>query len=367
MLRRTAGAGAQVRSALTATAEAGVEGLAADGRPRAVVVAALAGSAMVAELLRSLAGPSSPVPVETRHSAALPAWVGPLDLVVAVSLSGNAPEPLAVAAEAARRGCRLLTVGLPGSPLSAVTERGRGIHVAVGRPIGVPDVPGARARSSRSSLWSLATPVLRAADVLGLAEVPVAALEAAADRLDDVAERCRPASEVFVNPAKSLAVDLAGSIPLVLGDGELTGVAAFRCAAQLARNARHAAMWGTLPDAASSIVATFDGPFARAADDVFADPDLDGPTGARLRLLLLRDAPDAAPAEQARLADAVRDTAVESGVRVSEVVAEGNTAVERVAGLVGITDFASIYLALGHRLDPATSPHVADLKERKRA
>ena len=34
----------------------------------------------------------------------LPGWVGPLDLVVAVSLSGRARGPLAVAAEAARRG-----------------------------------------------------------------------------------------------------------------------------------------------------------------------------------------------------------------------------------------------------------------------
>ena len=41
-----AGAGAQVRSALTAATEAGVERVAAEGRPRAVIVASLGGSAV---------------------------------------------------------------------------------------------------------------------------------------------------------------------------------------------------------------------------------------------------------------------------------------------------------------------------------
>ena len=48
----------------------------------------------------------------------------------------------------------------------------------------------------------------------------------AADRLDEVAEACRPSSESFVNPAKVLATDLAEGVPVVLGDGPLNGVAA---------------------------------------------------------------------------------------------------------------------------------------------
>jgi glucose/mannose-6-phosphate isomerase len=51
-------------------------------------------------------------------------------------------------------------------------------------------------------------------------------------------------------------------------------------------------------------------------------------------------------------------------VRVTEVRAEPGPDLARIAGLVALTDFASVYLALGLGLDPATSPHVADLKER---
>jgi hypothetical protein len=64
--------------------------------------------------------------------------------VVAVSMSGRAPGPLGLAAEAARRGCRLLTVGQPRSPLAEVSERTGGVHVGV--PPG--DTKAARAEAS---------------------------------------------------------------------------------------------------------------------------------------------------------------------------------------------------------------------------
>ncbi|MDQ3358816.1 MAG: phosphosugar isomerase, partial [Actinomycetota bacterium] len=99
-LRALATAGAQVRESVTLAQEAGIERLSQADRPRSVLVAALGGSALVADVLELLAEPGSPVPVQARRNLPLPGWVGPLDLVVAVSLSGRAPGPLAVAAEA---------------------------------------------------------------------------------------------------------------------------------------------------------------------------------------------------------------------------------------------------------------------------
>jgi D-arabinose 5-phosphate isomerase GutQ len=355
-----AGAGAQVRSAHRLAVEAGAPGVASDGRPRAVVVSALGGSAVVGDLLAALAGPSSPVPVFPVHSTTLPGWASPLDLVVAVSVSGRAHGPLAVAAEAARRGCRLLTVGREGSPLAEVCARAHGVHVPV---------PAAQ-RSSRTSLWALAVPVLVAADALGLVPGDAAMFTETADALDTVAEKARPASESFVNPAKALALDLAGSVPLVLGAGDLAGVVARRTAAQLARNARHPAVFGVLPDAAAEVVATFDGPFVRSNEDLFVDDVFDDAAVAgsptTLRLLLVRDDEEHQDVDVARVADVVRDTATEGGVRVTELRADPGPDLARLGGLVALTDFASVYLALGLGLDPATSPHVADLKERIR-
>jgi glucose/mannose-6-phosphate isomerase len=367
-LRALAGAGAQVRAAMTASSEAGLERVAADGRPRAVVVASLGGSAVVGDVLTLLAGGGSPVPVSVRRGLPLPGWVGPLDLLVAVSMSGRAPGPLGLAAEAARRGCRLLTVGAQGSPLAEVSQRTGGVHV----PVPVQSTPAARA--SRMAMWALLTPVVEAAHALGLTDASPAVLDRVAARLDAHAAEFRPASEAFVNSAKSLALELAAAVPVILGDGDVTGVAASRAVSMLARTARVPAMRGALPDDAGDVVATFGGPLASRQDDLFADPfldDGDGP-GLRLRLLLLRDpapspeSPDGSWLETSRTADAVRVTAEEAGVRVTEVTADPGHPLERLADLVALTDFAAVYLALAGGVDPLTSPHVADLRDRTR-
>jgi hypothetical protein len=226
----------------------------------------------------------------------------------------------------------------------------------------------------------LLTPVILAAGELGLIEAGESVMSDTADRLDMHAEACRPRSESFVNPAKLLALQLAETIPVVLGDGPLNGVAAARAASMLARTARIPATSGELPDAASQIVACFDGPFTAggghragarpSAPDIFADPFLDGPAQPRLGLLLLRDAPLATPTpdrdEAEALTDAVLQTAYDAGVRVSTVIAEPGHPLVRLAGQIAQTDFAATYLAIGLGLDPAVSPHVADLRDRTR-
>ncbi len=360
-LRALATAGAQVRQAVDLAADAGVGRLRGSDRPRSVLVAAVGAAAAVAEVLELLAEPGSPVPVTTRHDLPLPGWIGPLDLVVAVSHSGRAPGPLALAAEAARRGASLVTVGAADSPLADVCARARGIHVDV--PKGI--------TSTRTALWSLLTPVLLAADALGLASCPPPVLARVADRLDEAATAYRPASESFVNSAKGLALDLAAGIPVVLGAGAVAGVAARRAAAMLARTARVPATWGELPDAAAQVVALFDGPYTEAGAqaiagdpaataDIFRDPYLDASPDPRIVLALLRDGPEA----DAGLADAVADAARAAGVRVCEQSAGPGEPLERLADLVALVDFSATYLALGLGLDPATSPHVADLRDR---
>jgi len=157
-LRGLATAGAQVREAVALSEEGGIEKVAGGERPRSVLVASLGGSAVVCDVLELLAEPGSPVPVSIRRNLPLPGWVGPLDLVIAVSQSGRATGPLALAAEAGRRGAALLTVGAADSPLAEVCARARGVHIALGR---------GRA-TTRTSLWSLLTPVLLGAGHLGV-------------------------------------------------------------------------------------------------------------------------------------------------------------------------------------------------------
>lgn len=363
-------AGAQVREAITLAEEAGVERAGPGERPRAVVVAATGSSAVVAHTLEVLAGDVAPVPVVARRNTPLPGWVGPMDLVVAVSVSGRAKGPLALAAEAARRGAALLTVGAEESPLADVCHRARGVHVGV----------GGQRDASRTALWSLLTPVLMAGTALGVTELSTAELGRVAHALDSQAEACRPSSDACVNPAKLLAMQVAETVPLVLGESPLTGVVARRAASMLARTARFPAVGGELPDAASEIVATFDGPFTAGGGrgvvgsapengraprwggrDIFADPFLDAPAQPQLGLLLIRDG------EAPRMvADSITEIAREAGVKVVDVEPIEGSPVERFAAQVAFLDFTATYLALGLGLDPLQSRHLAELRARDR-
>jgi hypothetical protein len=375
-LRSLAMAGAAVREA--AEQFSPPSRLVDDGRPRTVLVAGLGGSAFVGDALAALAGPASPVPVTSRRGGPLPGWVGPLDLVIAVSVSGHAPQVTSLAGEAARRGARVFAVTTEGSPLARLVEATGGTLWPL-RPGRMADSP---ALQTRSGVWSLLTPVLVAADALGLVDVPRRHFADAADRLDTEAEANRPSSPAFVNPAKSLAVELDGTVPVVLADGDLAQAAAARATTMLARAAKVPAVRGTLPDDASDVVALFDGPLSGRERDPFADPFVDGPASARMQLVLLSQGAEAGPAGSPETVPAgapgvapggaaavapVRDLALGVGVRVSEVGAEPGPALARMAQLAARVDFAATYLALGSGLDPGRSPSLADLRDRWRA
>jgi glucose/mannose-6-phosphate isomerase len=353
MLRTVAGSGAQVREAATHAAEAGVDSL-ADERPRAVVLSAVGSSAASCEVLRALVADDAPLPLLEISGPSLPRWVGPLDLVIAVSRSGTAKPTVDVVTEAGRRGCRIVTITRDGSPLSRISDQVRALHVPADKA----------ARHTRASLWSLAVPLLIIADALGLATVPSSDIAAAADRLDEVAEVCRPSSESFVNPSKRLAFEIAGHLPVVWGAGMLCRTAAKRFARQLHANAKYPALDGGIQEAAHGTVSLFDGPFASpAAVDVFHDPFEDEtPQSLPLRVVLMRDA-DESP-DDAALRKAAEQLAGERGIRASEILADSGRPLERLAHLIALGDFASVYLGLGLGYDPSPTRAVLEMKER---
>jgi len=364
MLRATASAGAQVRESAALAAEANLGSIADEGRPRAVVVAGVGTAARTGDILETVAGPRCPVPVLSHRSAGIPGWVGAADVVIAVSASGRSPEALAAAEAAARRGARLVAIGAPDSELQALAERAR-----------APFIPVPRRAPARASIWALTVPVLLAGRAIGLVKVAEADFAETATRLDADAERCRTGLETFVNPGKSLALDLAHSIPVVWGSSPLATVAARRFGDTLAANARYPVMAGALGEAGRGRVGLLDGVFgglAEAERDIFADPEDAQPGAPRLRLVLLRDgglageeeAADGEPAAvEDRRAEAVQKLAERRGVRVSLLTAEGGSPLERLASLVAVPDFASLYLGLAHGLDPMAVPAISEMKD----
>ncbi|MFD6245212.1 SIS domain-containing protein [Streptomyces roseolus] len=361
LLRGAAEAGARVRTATRHATEAGIADLRPEGRPRAVLVAGPGTAAAgVADLIGALAGASAPVvrlaPTGVAPAAgalrwALPGWAGSVDLLLLPTTDGSEPGLALLAEQAYRRGVTVAAVAPKGSPLSETVNGSRGLFVPMAMaPHEEPDEYGENLSASPGALWALFTPLLALLDRVGLLEAPPEALERVADRLDLTAERCGPAVATYSNPAKTLAAELAESLPLIWTEGDAAGPAGRRFAAVLAELAGLPALAAELPEALPAHGVLLTGAYAAAADpDDFFRDRVDEPQALRARVVLLRDRPvgglSAAPA--------ARELALGHETAVSELEPDEGDALETLAELLAVTDFAAVYLSL------TTSGHMA--------
>ena len=334
LLRSVATAGAQVRESMALSAEADVPDVMSGLRPRAVLVAADPAADDVAIVLAGLADRlDATAPVVRQDGPVLPVWVGAADALLAVTTAATATAGPALVEAGARRGVSVLGAGPADSLLHEACGRNRAGYVAL--PSG---------RHPRANLWSLLVPMLLAAGELGLMPEPGLDLRATADVLDSVAERCRPGSDTYVNPAKSLALDLAESVPVVVGSTPAGGAAAYRLVSSLAAVGRPAAV-GVLPVARTRLAGLLTAPTGAGADDDLFRDRVDEPSPARPRLVLVRagDEPDVARAQVDELvADCGR-----RGVPVSELMAEDAAGpVGRLASVLALLDFTAAYLGI---------------------
>ncbi|MFJ9632208.1 SIS domain-containing protein [Streptomyces sp. NPDC091280] len=351
LLRGAAEAGARVRTAARHAAEAGVQDLKPDGRPRAILIAGPGAAATcVADLLGRLAGASSPVtrlaPTGVAPAAGalrweLPGWAGSVDLLLITTPDGSEPGLSLLAEQAYRRGCTVVAVAPSRSPLTEAVDGAHGLFVPMATAPYEHDEP--LAASAPGVLWALLTPLLALLDRTGLLSAPPEALERVADRLDQVAERCGPAVVTYSNPAKTLAAELADSLPVIWTEGASAGPAGRRFASALAELAGRPALVSELPEALAEHNALLAGPLAASADpdDFFRDRVEEAPA-LHARVVLLRDRPigglTAAPN--------ARDLALSHDTPISELEPEDGGELETLAELIAMTDFAAVYLAL---------------------
>ena len=356
LLPAVAGAGAQVRETARLTAEAGLERVTGGGRPRGLVIVARREGAVAASVLRALLGPSSPVTVEVVPGPTLPVWTGPSDIAVVATRTGAGAYAVAPAYEAARRGVSLVGIGAEDAPLRAACSAARAPYVAL---------PGSRVQ--HATLWSLLTPLLLLARDLELLSPEVADPEAIAAALDEVATECGPARQSFVNPAKTLALELLDALPVIAAEGPMADAAATRIVDQLATLAGLPASAFRLPDQRVAACAVLGGPLApRETDDFFRDR-ADDP-GRRLRLLTIRDSDaggdDGAGEREPRSASAAMDevlrTAAAHTIPVSGLAEHGEPGrfarLPRLARQLAVADFSAVYLALAQDNERALRP-----------
>lgn len=328
MLRQVASGAAQIRSAARLAAEAGLdEAVSGADRPRAVIVA---GAGQAGELLAAVCGAGCPVPVLSHHGQNLPGWIGAADLVFAIG-----DESLQVAEQAVRRGASVVGIGPADSRLAQLAVQHRGLHLPV-------DVTG----PPRTMLWAQLVPMLLVVRRLGLVRLEDEVLEQTAEMLEDLSNRCRPSSEPFVNPGKQAALELARALPMPWGEGPLEKAAAVRFAAQLGDNAKR--------PCAQPQVGALDVAQAGDPDDFFRDREADAENALHLVVFL----------DQGQRRPAIAEVARARGIPVTEIKAEGEHPLVRIASMISVCDYVSVYLALALGVDPTPVPALSELRAR---
>ena len=352
LLRGAAEAGARVRTAARHATEAGVTALNPEGRPRAVLVAGSGTAASgVADLIGALAGASAPVtrihptgvaPAAGAMRWTLPGWAGSVDLLLVVTADGSEPGLALLAEQAYRRGCTVVAVAPRKSPLREAVDGVHGLVVPMASaPHGEYDAETSAA--GPGTLWALFTPLLALLDRVGLVTAPAEALQGVADRLDRTAERCGPAIATYGNPAKTLAAELADSLPLIWTEGDAAGPVGRRFAAVLAELSGRPALAAELPEALPAHGGLLAGAFAAGADpDDFFRDRVEESEPLHARVVLLRDR----PAGGLSAAPAARELALGHDTAISELEPEEGSRLEALAELLAVTDFAAVYVAL---------------------
>ncbi|MFD3506329.1 tobH protein [Nocardia sp. NPDC058666] len=278
-LRSAASGGAQVRATAAAVAETGLIERLSGLSPRSLVLVTGSGrAARAAGLLVASLGDRAGLPIVAVTS--LPPWVGALDVVLVAGDDAGDPRLIDAVDRAVRRNAEVVVAAPHEGPLRSA---------AAGRAIVLePRVP-VLDHNRLLRFLAVGIAVLRGIDPQrsGAAMPDLTAL---ADMLDAEALRDGPHTEVFRNPAKTLASRMHGVGVVLAGDSPAAIELAGHGSEVLLQSAGRLASAADLSDAVASVgrLSQATAGAAPAFDPLFHDEELDGPAPVeRVRVLAL--------------------------------------------------------------------------------
>ncbi len=302
--------------------------------PQKVVITGMGGSAIGGALLAGLIADECPVPILSVGGYEAPAYVGPSDVVIASSYSGNTEETLSATAQAAERGAKIVAV-TTGGKLAALAER-QGwllLHFDYQAP-------------PRAALGYSFTLLLALVHRMGLIRDYSTDLEEAVEVMRTWQKELTPDVPAPHNPAKRLAGQLVGRLPVVYGAGFLAPVAR-RWKGQFNENAKNWAVWEELPELNHNAVVGYGTP-----DEICE----------RVSVLLLRSSLDL-PRIRSRW-EITKELLLREGIMVDEVWGRGESRLAQMLSTIHFGDYVSLYLAVLNEADPYPVPPIDYLKRR---
>jgi glucose/mannose-6-phosphate isomerase len=300
-----------------------------------ILILGMGGSGISGDVTRAILQDRLAMPIHVLKSyGPVPAWVGRNTLVVAVSYSGGTEETLAALEEVHARGSRVVAIS-SGGPLATVAQDYGIAHVAIH--------PGLQ---PRASLGYLVMPILAVLEQMGLAPALEDDVNETVATLDELRTECGRAIPHEDNPAKRLAAQIEGRIPIVYGGHGLASLAAYRFKCDLNEYAKTPAFWNEIPEANHNEVEGWSGLDALRE---------------RFVAIMLRDHEE--HPQIARRFDITKRLIDGSVAEIVDVPSRGVSSLARLFSLIYVTQLAAIYLALAYGRDPGPVEVLTRLKE----
>ncbi|HET7529193.1 MAG TPA: bifunctional phosphoglucose/phosphomannose isomerase [Candidatus Saccharimonadales bacterium] len=297
-----------------------------------IVFAGMGGSALPALLSRSW--PGYKLPFEVCRQYDIPAYVSGKTLFIAASYSGNTEETLTALGQAEERGASIAVIA-GGGKLEEVAQAKNYLYMKI-----------PKAEQPRYAVFYMLVAlvnILEAADLLNEREVS-AQLAQASQYLKEAVKGWVATVPQEKNPAKQLAMELAGKSGVIYG-GPLMAPVAYKWKINFNENAKNVAWWGQYPEFNHN---EFIGWSSHPVDKPYGVVDLRSSfENPRIR-------------QRFELSDKLL-----SGRRPAAhvVEAQGETLLEQLLWAVNFGDFVTIYLALLNGVNPAPVDLVEKFKQ----
>ena len=293
-----------------------------EGQFENIVYAGMGGSALPAILSRSW--PGYKVPFEVSRQYHIPAYVSGKTLFIASSYSGNTEETLSALAEAEGRGAVI-----------AVMAGGGKLEEIAGQK-GYPFLKFPKAEEPRYAVFYMLAALLNILEAAGLQNESntTAQLAEASAFLKQAVMGWTATVSTARNPAKQLAIEIAGKSPVVYA-GPLLAPAAYKWKISFNENAKNVAWWNEYPEFNhNEFIGWSSHPIQKPYSVIDLRSDLEHP---RVQ-------------KRFELSDRLL-----SGKRPAAhvVQAQGKNLLEQLVWTIAYGDFVTIYLALCNGVNPA--------------
>lgn len=291
-------------------------------KPQHIMILGMGGSGIGGEILRDWLRDDFSIPIEVCSDYTLPAYANKDTMVFAISHSGDTEETLSAFVDAIRRRCITMTITSGGHLLS------------FSKKLQLPHITIPKHFPPRVALPYTFFPLPVVLNRIGVVSNMLVEIEETIRNLRKVSEENSPEIPTEDNPAKKLALELEGTIPIVYGFRQY-GAIAHRLKTQFNENSKVPSSYDVFPELNHNETVGWE------ASENFTK---------NFSLILIRDHNE--PPEVKHRIEMTKLHALKKAHKILEIYATGETKLAKMFSVLHIGDLVSVYLAILRNVDP---------------